>query len=158
MHVCEQLPLQVLLASTATVFKHTINQLGTCGPYGLVACVIGAADAPNVSDLQTSMRQQDFQASHWQSMTLLWRQQLLCDVQLRASSGELLSAHSVVLASSSGFFRCGPCCSPQVAATATMGCVGQTCCCHLVALLGGPRSGHPMHLQRCTPGPKTGPA
>jgi hypothetical protein len=69
--------------------------------------VIAVTDAFIASYLQVSMRQQDFQAFHWQAMTLLWRQQLLCDVQLKASSGELLAAHSVVLASASGFFRCG---------------------------------------------------
>jgi hypothetical protein len=30
---------------------------------------------------------------------------MLCDVQLRASDGEQLAAHSIVLASASGFFK-----------------------------------------------------
>jgi hypothetical protein len=38
-------------------------------------------------------------------LTALWRQQMLCDVQLRASNGEQLAAHSIVLASASGFFK-----------------------------------------------------
>lgn len=127
MHVCEQLPPQVLLASTATVFQHTISQLSSVDPLGPIFMVIGATEAiDRCFVLQASMRQQDFQAFHWQAMTLLWRQQLLCDVQLRASSGELLAAHSVVLASASGFFRCGLCCSPWVAAIATCSGVGQS--------------------------------
>jgi hypothetical protein len=51
------------------------------------------------------MMQQDFQATHWQALTALWRQQQLTDVHIRASSGEVLAAHSIVLASASGFFR-----------------------------------------------------
>jgi hypothetical protein len=54
---------------------------------------------------QSIIMQQHFQATHWEALTALWRQQMLCDVQLRASDGEQLAAHSIVLASASGFFK-----------------------------------------------------
>jgi hypothetical protein len=47
-----------------------------------------------------------FQASHWGALAGLWRQGQLCDVALTAAGGETLAAHSIVLASASGFFRC----------------------------------------------------
>lgn len=66
--------------------------------------------------MATMMRQQqeeEFQSKHWQSVTAMWRQGMLCDVQLRASTGELLTAHSIVLASASGFFRYAACLCSQ---------------------------------------------
>lgn len=56
-----------------------------------------------------------FQSSHWQALAGLWRQQMLCDVQLRAATGELLPAHGIVLASCSGFFRYSACTGSFVA-------------------------------------------